>query len=87
MECQPRTYAIGIYKPYLGSDLRDLCVKEGFFNPDSYHDENFPVNTSVLKQPQITAEEIEGLYKTFFLYTKLPKEKFPLLKLAGKPAR
>lgn len=81
--CNPRTYAVGIYKPFLGSKLRDICIKEGFFNPlsDNYI---YPDNSSVLNMPQFPKEEIEGLYRTFFLYTKLPREKFPLIKQAEK---
>lgn len=81
--CQPRTYAVGIYKPFMGSHLREICIKEGFFNPsnDSYI---YPDHISVLKMPQFPKEEIEGLYKTFYLYTKVPYEKFPLVKEAEK---
>jgi len=76
--CQPRTYAVGIYKPFIGSHLRDICIKEGFFDPsnDNYI---YPDYTSVLNMPQFPKGEIEGMYKTFYLYTKLPKEKFPLI--------
>jgi radical SAM superfamily enzyme YgiQ (UPF0313 family) len=81
--CKPRTYAVGIYKPFLGSHLREVCIKEGFFDPS---DDNYiyPDHTTVLNMPQLPKEEIEGLYKTFYLYTKLPHEKFPLIKRAEK---
>ena len=80
-KCRPRTCAVGIYKPFLGSRLRDLCIKEGFFDPvdDDYI---YPDTTTVLNMPQFPREEIEKLYKTFFLYTKVPREKFPLVKQA-----
>ena len=81
--CKPQTYAVGIFKPFFGSELREICIKEGFFDPrgDTH---NYPDNASVLNMPKLPKEEIEGLYKTFFLYTKLPKEKFPLLKRAER---
>lgn len=77
-ECKPETHAVGIYQPYPGSKLREICIKEGFYDPTN---ENFtyPSTESVLKMPQISAKEISGLYKTFFLYTKMDKEYFPLL--------
>jgi len=81
--CKPKTYAVGIYKPFFGSELREICIKEGFFNPKG-DTHNYPNDTSVLNMPKFPKEEIEGLYKTFFLYTKLPKEKFPVLKKAEK---
>ena len=81
--CQPRTYAVGIYKPYLGSRLREVSIKEKFFNPanDNYL---YPDHTTVLNMPQLPKEEIEGLYKTFFLYTKMPLKQFPRIKQAER---
>jgi anaerobic magnesium-protoporphyrin IX monomethyl ester cyclase len=32
--------------------------------------------------PQLPKDEIEGLLRTFPLYIKMPKRKFPLIKLA-----
>lgn len=82
-KCQPRTYAVGIYKPFLGSPLRDVCIKEGFFDPG---DDNYvyPDYESVLTMPQFPNEEIAGLYKTFFLYTKVPQDKYPQVKEAER---
>ncbi len=82
-KCQPRTYAVGIYKPFLGSYLRDVCVKEGFFDPsdDKYI---YPDNTTVLNMPQFPREDIEGLFRTFYLYTKVSHEKFPLVEKSEK---
>lgn len=84
--CKPRNFAIGIYKPYLGSPLREVCIKEGFYDPtgDNYI---YPDNTTVLSMPQFPKEEIEGLHRTFYLYTKLPREKFPLIKQAERDDR
>ena len=81
--CRPETYSVGIFKPFVGSKLRQVCIEEGFFDPtdDSY---NYPVDTSVLNMPQFLEEEIGGLYRTFYLYTKVPYEKFPLVKEAEK---
>lgn len=80
-KCQPRTYSVGIYKPFPGSNLRSRCIKEGFLDP-SNDDYKYPNETSVLNMPQFPKEEIEALYKTFYLYTKVPKNKFSLVKQA-----
>ena len=79
--CKPETYAVGIFKPFIGSRLRDICIEQGFFDPtnDNY---NYPVETSVLNMPQFPKEEIEKLYKTFVLYTKVKKEDCPFAKKA-----
>jgi hypothetical protein len=65
----------------MGSHLRDICIKEGFFDPsnDKYI---YPDHESVLNMPQFPKEEITGLYKTFYLYTKVPHEIFPQVKEA-----
>jgi radical SAM superfamily enzyme YgiQ (UPF0313 family) len=80
-KCKPRTYAVGIFKPYLGSRLRDLSIKEGFFDPAN-DDYIYPDITSLLNMPQFPKEEIEKLYRAFYLYTKVPRDKFPLVQQA-----
>lgn len=79
--CKPETYAVGIFKPFIGSKLRQICIEQGFFDPtnDTYR---YPTDTSVLNMPQFPKEEIERLYKTFVLYTKVKKEDFLLVKKA-----
>lgn len=79
--CKPETYAVGIFKPFIGSRLRDICIEQGFFDPtnDTY---DYPVETSVLNMSQFPKEEIGKLYKTFVLYTKAIKEDYPLVKKA-----
>ncbi len=79
--CKPETYAVGIFKPFIGSRLRDICIEQGYFDPtdDTY---DYPVETSVLNMPQFPREEIEKLYKTFALYTKAKKEDYHLIKKA-----
>lgn len=79
--CKPETYAVGIFKPFVGSKLRQICIDEGFYDPthDNY---NYPVDTSVLDMPQFPKEEIEKLYKTFVLYTKVKREDYHLVEKA-----
>ena len=36
----------------------------------------------MLRMPTITKNEIQGLAKTFSLYTKFPKERWPEIKIA-----
>jgi len=81
--CQPRTCSISIYQPFPGGRLRDICIKEGFFDPseDNYI---YPAQESILKMPQFSKEDINSLYRSFILYTKVPKNKFPLVQKAEK---
>jgi len=66
---------ISIFQPLPGQKLTELCIKEGFITGRE------PMATftsgSVLKMPQISAEEILNLRRTFILYAKLPKEYYP----------
>jgi hypothetical protein len=79
--CKPATYSVGIFIPFIGSKLRQVCIDQGFYDPseDTYE---YPADTSVLKMPQLSQKEIERLYRTFMLYTKVDKELFPLVKKA-----
>ncbi|MBI5698817.1 B12-binding domain-containing radical SAM protein [Candidatus Saganbacteria bacterium] len=79
--CKPATYSVGIFQPFMGSKLRQVCVDKGFYDPagDTYE---YPSDTSVLTMPQLPAMEIEKLYRTFMLYTKVDKNLFPLVKKA-----
>lgn len=66
---------VSIFQPLPGQKLTELCIKEGFITGRE------PIATftsgSVLKMPQISAEEILNLRRTFILYAKLPKEYYP----------
>jgi hypothetical protein len=79
--CRPETYSVGIFKPFIGSRLRQTCIDKSFFDPtnDPY---DYPGETTVLNMPQFPKEEIEKLYKTFVLYTKVDKSDYPLVQQA-----
>lgn len=66
---------VSIFQPLPGQELTELCLREGFITGR----EPFATFTggSVLKMPQISAEEISNLRRTFMLYAKLPVEYYP----------
>lgn len=68
--------------PYQGTEIYDFCKEKG------YIDETKLVSGyqmgSILKLPQISNEELEGLHKTFQLYCNLSRIFFPLIKLSEK---
>lgn len=73
-EIKPTVSSVSIFQPLPGQDLRELCIKEGYITgnePQISFTEG-----SVLKMPQITADEILNLRRTFMLYATLPKEYF-----------
>ena len=81
-KCKVRNANCFIFVPYRGTALHRLCVKKGYI--DKYHVAQEHTVSSTLKMPQITSEEIFGLFKTFPLYVKLPKKYWPEIELAEK---
>jgi len=70
-----------IFAPYHGTPLRDLAISKGYINDDEICSLS-NTSESMLRMPTITKSEIQGLAKTFSLYTKFPKERWPEIKIA-----
>lgn len=74
--------SVAIFQPLPGQSLTEFCIKKGYMTG------NEPMQTftsgSVLKMPQISAEEILGLSRTFLLYAKLPEEYYPEIEKCEK---
>ena len=70
-----------IFQPYEGTPLRDLAIKEGWINPE---DDEFKIEKSMLKMPQLTPEEIWGLKKVFILYKEAPDWLWGVIRLCEK---
>ena len=70
-----------IFAPYHGTPLRDLAIRKGYINDDEICSLS-NTSESMLRMPTITKSEIQGLAKTFSLYTKFPKERWPEIKTA-----
>ena len=64
--------SVSIFQPFPGQPLTKLCIERGWIAKN----ERIPSFTdgSILKMPQISAEEIANLRRTFLLYAKLSKE-------------
>ena len=73
MNCYP-------FVPYHGTPLHELSVKRG------YVDDNTPTSCltgdPVLNMPQFPKEMIKGIIRTFSLYVKFDKARWPEIKLA-----
>jgi len=62
------------FVPYSGTFLRQYSIEKGYIPADK---SNFsPMIGSVLDMPQLTADQIMGLVRTFPLYVKMPREHF-----------
>jgi len=82
-KAKPTTTTLTFFHPYRGTDLRDFCIKEKFFDLSKEKEyENVYRAESCLELPQISSVTLRGLFKTFQLYFKLPKIFYPLIQIA-----
>lgn len=81
-QCLPDSVYAQIFYPIDGCELKNLCLKKGFFDPksESLHSKILDVgNVSLLENLPMSREEIHSLLKTFYLYVKMPKELYPFI--------
>ena len=71
------------FTPFHGIPLRAVCEQLGFLKDADIVQSMF-VNGSALNMPQFPKEKINGLVKTFNMYVKFPKSRWPQIKLAEK---
>lgn len=74
--------SVFIFTPYRGTKLRNYCLEKGYILLDTYSADHS--KKSILNMPSISAEEIQGLLRTFPLYVKFPKEDYILIKRAER---
>lgn len=77
-------YQINAYffTPYHGTELRNYCVQKGYIKEDTQT--HTVTKGTVLNLPSMSPEEIRGLVRTFNLYVRFPKERYPDIKIAEK---
>jgi radical SAM superfamily enzyme YgiQ (UPF0313 family) len=68
--------------PFQGTAIRTLSEKRGYIDPELISPPN--AHMSTLNMPNFTKEEIYGLQRTFVMYVKFPKNRWPELKKAEK---
>ena len=74
---------ISVFAPFRGCELYDVSVENGFWDPSIPYISETNINKAgMLKLPDLSESEIEGLYRTFPLYVYLPDEYQPFVKLA-----
>ena len=71
-----------IFQPYYGAPLRTYCVEKGYISKDLICPDN--TEESLMDMPMFTKAEISGLYRTFVLYLRLPKDRWSEIKIAEK---
>ena len=79
---QPEQMSCSILQPYYGTPIRPLCEREGYLNPDTL----CPANSenTVMDLPTYTPEQLIGLKRTFAMYVKFSKDRWPEISMAEK---
>ncbi|MDD5108775.1 MAG: radical SAM protein [Candidatus Omnitrophica bacterium] len=68
------------FVPYHGTGLHALSVKRGFINDDT--PTSCLTGEPVLDMPQFPKERVKGIIRTFSLYVKFDKSRWPEIKMA-----
>jgi radical SAM superfamily enzyme YgiQ (UPF0313 family) len=83
---QFNVYQINAYyfTPYHGTELRDYCVEKGYIDKDTHV--SCVTKETVLKMPEpyLSQSDIKGLVRTFNLYARFPRERFPEIAVAER---
>jgi radical SAM superfamily enzyme YgiQ (UPF0313 family) len=74
------SHSVSIFQPFKGTELFNVCVNKGYWNPAKICDDSF--ETASLDMPSLTKEEVQGLYRTFNLYINLDKKYWSQIKEA-----
>lgn len=69
------------FTPFAGTPLRSVCNQLGYLKETDIVNSIF-VNGSILNMPQFPKNRINGLLRTFNLYVKFPKSRWPQIRMA-----
>ncbi|MBF0246644.1 MAG: radical SAM protein [Alphaproteobacteria bacterium] len=74
---------ISAFAPFRGCELYDVAAENGFLDPSiPYISETNLSKPGILKLPELSELELEGLYRTFPLYVHFPDEFQALVRMA-----
>ena len=65
---------VGFFYPFDGTKLREIAIKEGFFDEEDEKKAVYIRNAPALHFKDLTEAQLIEMSKTFVLYVKLPKE-------------
>ena len=85
-ECRVSSPNVGFVYPFKGSALRKTVIEKGLFDPATeIHDTpQYTQGRPVIANPNITAEEYQGIYRAFPFYCKFPEDYWPYIQVAEK---
>jgi radical SAM superfamily enzyme YgiQ (UPF0313 family) len=70
----------GFFFPFDGTKLREISIKEGFFDPEDEEEYVFKRDKPALKFEDLSESELIEMRNVFVLYVKLPKCYEPYIK-------
>jgi len=73
---------VSIFTPYHGSKLREEAIRKGYLDPEIIT--THTASSSLLRMPQLSVEEIDGLMRTFTMYVGFPKKWWPHIEKAER---
>lgn len=79
---KPTVSIVSIFQPLPGQRLTDIAIEAGFISGEESL-LNF-TEGSILRMPQISAEEISNIFRVFNLYAYLPDEYYPAIEKCEK---
>ena len=78
-----RSASVNFYVPYEGTKLKELCLEKGWLKDD--YENNYSLKeSSALKMPQITDEELKHMMRYFHYSMNTPEFLWPIIGLFGK---
>jgi anaerobic magnesium-protoporphyrin IX monomethyl ester cyclase len=78
------TPTVGFVYPFIGSQLREMVVEQGFFDESKEinHSPQYTRNSPSIVNPNISIEEYKGIHRTFLLYCKFSSKYFEQIRIA-----
>lgn len=78
--CNVDSVSMSIFMPYEGTPLRKVCIDHGLIEPDL--DVSGDGTVPIIKNPNLSDDELLGLYNTFAIYVQAPESVYPQIALA-----
>jgi radical SAM superfamily enzyme YgiQ (UPF0313 family) len=79
-QVQPDGVMVSFFSPYKGAKLRDLCQEMGYLKDDDIA-MDYRLGPT-MDMPQLSAEELTGVHRTFPLYVKFPEDEWKHIEIA-----
>ena len=76
---EPDSFSVTLLEPYKGTPIRKMCEDQGL--PPDHETQYTPLKPQFVPK-DMTSDELAGLFRTFPLYIKFPKDRYPEIKLA-----